>query len=95
MHLYCKITTPQCGVRQGEPLSPFVFILTMNEMSQGLMLLNTSNKLCRSKIGIHHLLFADDMILMCRSNAKQTQVLLDTLNDFFKHARLNINVSFI
>ncbi|KAL9666406.1 hypothetical protein QQ045_000737 [Rhodiola kirilowii] len=56
------------GVRQEDPLSPSLFILAMEYFSQSLNQAVRSRTLMTykakgSKIGIHHLLYVDDMLI--------------------------------
>ncbi|XP_038990950.1 uncharacterized protein LOC120113971 [Hibiscus syriacus] len=60
------------GVRKGDPLSPYVFVLAMNVLSSLLNLaaekrvFNFHPK-CR-KVGLTHLCFADDLLIFCKGS---------------------------
>ena len=62
---------PTRGIRQGNPLSPFLFLL-YTEGLNGLINNAATNgdikgySLCRNGPSLTHLLFADDSLLFCR-----------------------------
>ncbi|XP_020242621.1 uncharacterized protein LOC109820840 [Asparagus officinalis] len=60
------------GLRQGDPLSPYLFVIGMEYLSRKLSSLNT-DKCFRfhpkcSKLKITHLVFADDLLLFSRAD---------------------------
>lgn len=75
-----KSFTPSQGLRQGDPLSPYLFILCANILSISLTQAESSNKLKgvkvgRSGISFTHLLFANDSLLFFKKDDHS----LDTL----------------
>ena len=76
---------PSCGLRQGDPLSPFLFLFVTDGLSAILRQcvevgLITPIKVCRRAPGISHLLFADDTLLFfeaSRAQAEQVKSCLD------------------
>uniref|UniRef100_A0A803MUL6 Reverse transcriptase domain-containing protein n=1 Tax=Chenopodium quinoa TaxID=63459 RepID=A0A803MUL6_CHEQI len=59
--------TPKVDLRQGDPLSPYLFILVMEVLSKKLLALQSSNaiqgiKVARTAPAINHLFFADDTL---------------------------------
>ncbi|XP_018488079.1 uncharacterized protein LOC108858692 [Raphanus sativus] len=76
--------TPERGIRQGDPLSPFLFILcaealvhVMNRAEQNDLL--TGMKLTRNCPSIQHLLFADDSLFLCRASLRECTEFLKCL----------------
>lgn len=77
-----------CGaVSQGDPLSPYLFILVADAFS--LMLQNKvregklhGTKASRSGPEISHLLFADDNLLFARATRQECEVIVDLLNSY-------------
>jgi hypothetical protein len=71
---------PQRGLRQGDPLSPYLFIICADVLS-GLITQGQQNHLIHGvKIAprapeVTHLLFADDSLFFCRANKKETSTL--------------------
>ncbi|XP_042972967.1 uncharacterized protein LOC122304769 [Carya illinoinensis] len=67
---------PSRGIRQGDPLSPYLFLLVSEVLSS---LLNHAERnrrihgfpIGRGQININHLLFADDCLLFCRAKAEE------------------------
>lgn len=67
---------PSQGLRQGEPLSPYLFILCAEGLSAALNLACMrdelhGNKICRQAPSVSHLLFTDDCILFCRATPEE------------------------
>jgi hypothetical protein len=75
---------PGRGLRQGDPLSPYLFILVTEGLT-ALIKRSVSRgdlhgvKICRGAPMVFHLLFADDCFLFCRSNLDETNHLMQLL----------------
>ena len=76
-----------CGLRQGDPLSPYLFVIGMEVLSTYLKHdLNSDPQFAfhwrTSKIKLSHLVFADDLLLFCRGEYHSISRLNDTLVKF-------------
>lgn len=89
---------PQRGLRQGDPLSPYLFILAFDTLSR---LLNSAQqsfliseiKLAKKAPCLTHLLFADDALLFGVSNAAEMYQIVNILNTFTAASGQKINLS--
>jgi hypothetical protein len=88
--------SPNQGLRQGDPLSPYLFVLNMEKLSC-LISKKVSDKVWQpihvSKNGpsISHLLFADDVLLFIKANKTQICSLIDVLTSFCNALGLIVN----
>ena len=76
--------TPMGGLHQGDPISPYIFLLcpdgfsplinnaAMNQRISGV-------SICRNCPKITHLFFADDSLLFRKANSQECQTLIDVL----------------
>ncbi|XP_074290178.1 uncharacterized protein LOC141616912 [Silene latifolia] len=93
---------PQCGLRQGDPISPYLFILCMEILS--LMIIKAESnrsiegiKLSRNSPAFSHLLYADDALLCFRFSPTACESLRDILISFsaFSGQMINHQKSYI
>jgi len=85
------------GVRQGDPLSPYLFIVCMEYLSRMLHMASLSpgfhfHPKCAT-LGICHLSFADDVILLSRGDRQSVASLFQQLAIFGRTSGLDINAS--
>ncbi|KAE8720432.1 Homocysteine S-methyltransferase 2 [Hibiscus syriacus] len=83
------------GLRQGDPLSPYLFVLAMNILSRMLNLAAERgifgfHPKCR-KIGLTHLSFADDLLVFCKGNIDSVVGVLTILDRFYEVFGLKLN----
>jgi hypothetical protein len=85
------------GLRQGCPLSPYLFILIMEGLSLMLKRSISEGKITGIKVSkfikIVHLLFVDDVLLMTRASPSEWRVISDILQYFCVVSGLCINNS--
>ena len=88
------------GLRQGDPLSPPLFLLIMEVLSQVLKKTEEGGLIQGFHVGpinstgihISHLLFADDIILFCNASREQLLSIRLALTCFQAFTSLKVNV---
>jgi hypothetical protein len=89
------------GVRQGDPLSPFLFVLVMEAFSKmisaiysrGLILGFSVGTREHDRVEVSHLLFADDTLVFCGADASQISYIGALFVCFEAVSRLKVNLT--
>lgn len=89
---------PLRGIRQGDPLSPYLFIICMEYLSQLIELKCVDKswnpvKTSRSGLPFSHLFFADDLVLFAHANPKNCLAIKEMLNDFCANSGQTISAA--
>ncbi|CAA7019206.1 unnamed protein product [Microthlaspi erraticum] len=87
---------PTRGIRQGDPLSPYLFILCSEFLSVLCYKAQENGQLAGIKVAnrgpqINHLLFADDTMFFCKSNEKTCKALKEILRKYEEASRQKIS----
>ena len=83
---------PSRGLRQGDPLSPYLFLVCAMGL-QGLLHKAESEGLirgvsiCRNGPRVSHLFFVNDSVLFCCAKESKCKVILDILSIYEKGSR--------
>ena len=87
---------PSRGIRQGDPLSPFLFLLCTEGLNR--LIKNADLKgdihgffLCRRGPKLTHLLFADDSLLFCRATVEECANVLNILEAYERASGQKVN----
>ncbi|XP_062104139.1 uncharacterized protein LOC133815299 [Humulus lupulus] len=83
------------GLRQGDPMSPLLFVLIMQYLTRSLQLavLNSTfryHPMCKS-LKLLNLCFADDLLLFCKGSHSTVSIIREVLEEFGAATRLSIN----
>lgn len=78
---------PSRGIRQRDPLSPYLFILCLNHLSLSLdQAIHTKQlspiRVGRRPIGFNHILFADNIFLFAKANIQDCTTLFNLFSHF-------------
>lgn len=89
---------PQRGIRQGDPLSPYLFIICSEVLSHLLLRASAETRLKGMKIStygptINHILFADDALLFCHAHSRSCRTIQKILQTYEKASGQAINLN--
>jgi hypothetical protein len=78
---------PQRGIRQGDPISPYLFVMCIDKLSHLISQAVNKRKWKAPKAGkngpiVSHLMFADDLLLFGEATEGQMKCMVDILNNF-------------
>ena len=81
--------TPSRGVRQGDLVSPYSFVLCLERLSQFIDLLVDNGvwepiRIARNGPRLSHLCFGDDLILFARASLEHVQVIKEALDILYR-----------
>ena len=88
--------TPTRGLRQGDPLSPYLFLLCTKGFHGLLRKAKIEGdirvvSICRNGPKLTHLLFANDSLIFCRSKTEECAKLLEILATYERASGQQIN----
>lgn len=83
------------GIRQGDPMSPLLFVICMEYMSRVMNILQEVPRFsfhprCKN-LKLNHLVFADDVILCCKGDFPSAYLILQAFQIFSNSSGLRIN----
>lgn len=87
---------PSKGIRQGDPLSPYIFVMCMEVLGFFIRDKCDSNlwdpvSASRGGLAFSHLFVADDLMLFRKANRKNCQSMMDALDCFYRISGQKIN----
>ncbi|XP_074305857.1 uncharacterized protein LOC141641079 [Silene latifolia] len=93
---------PSCGLRQGDPLSPYLFIMCMEILSRQLQAAESRHQIVGLKISryappLSHLFYADDAFICCKATPASFDSIRDIFHDFEAASgqMINLQKSFV
>ncbi|XP_050216415.1 uncharacterized protein LOC126667478 [Mercurialis annua] len=89
---------PSRGIRQGDPLSPYIFVLCMERLSHRICLAIQNRewspiKLNRNGPDFSHLFFADDLVLFGKASEEQGLAIKSILEEFSNSSGLRVSLN--
>lgn len=92
-----EMVQPSRGIRQGDPLSPYLFLIIYEGLSHLINKAVLQERLSGMKISasgpaVTHLLFADDSLLFCKAEVAQVDCVMEILSTFEACSGQEINL---
>lgn len=89
-------TSPKKGLRQGDPLSPYLFLLVANVFSKLMSKVVTNKSILgvtmkMNCLVISHLLFADDSLVFWEAKQQSCRNFMTFMKEFSKASGLSLN----
>ncbi|XP_026434040.1 uncharacterized protein LOC113331560 [Papaver somniferum] len=85
------------GLRQGDPISPLLFVIAEDVLSTKITSMVLTGKLLpmvhRNGVQPTHIMFADDIFLFCNGDRRNLKRLLRTLEEYQKASVQEVNLS--
>jgi hypothetical protein len=85
--------SPSRGLGQGDPLSPFIFIIGTEVISRLFHQSLRGLKIARSCSPLNHLLFADDLVIFTTATFSEAIIIKDCLNKYSYWSEQTVNAS--
>ncbi len=87
---------PSKGLRQGDPISPYLFLLCAEGLSALLAQASQTKtiqglSISRGGPQLTHIFFVDDSVLFCRPNMQKCNAILEILRKYEKASRQQVN----
>jgi hypothetical protein len=88
-----KLFSPSRGLRQGDPLSHFLFIIGTKVISHMLHQSFRGFKIARSCSALNHILCADDLVIFTIATSSEAIIIKDSLNKYSSWSGQIVNVN--